>query len=150
MLTHHELAWTIANQEQSRLGEAREIFNAVLGDRRRVLGVEHLRTLTTLHELAWISAQEGKWDQAETAYRELLDLRVRVLGEDHPDTMVIRHELAWILARRGRTAEAESRYSDVLDQRRRILGEEHPDTRATQEAREELRRGRIIDARHLA
>ena len=150
LLTRHELAWTIANQEQSRLGEAREIFDAVLGDRRRVLGVEHPRTLTTLHELAWISAQEGKWDQAETAYRELLDLRVRVLGEDHPDTMVIRHELAWILARRGRTAEAESRYSDVLDQRRRILGEEHPDTRATQEAREELRRGRIIDARHLA
>ena len=150
LLTRHELAWAIANQERSRLGEAREIFDAVLSDRRRVLGAEHLRTLTTLHELAWISAQEGKWDQAETAYRELLDLRVRVLGEDHPDTMVIRHELAWIAARRGRTAEAESRYSDVLDQRRRILGEEHPDTRATQEAREELRRGRIIDARHLA
>ena len=149
LLTRHELAWAIANQERSRLGEAREIFDAVLSDRRRVLGVEHPRTLTTLHELAWVSAQEGKWEQAETAYRELLVLRVRVLGEDHPDTMVIRHELAWIAARRGRTAEAESRYSDVLDQRRRILGEDHPDTLATQRAREELRRGRIIDARHL-
>jgi tetratricopeptide (TPR) repeat protein len=150
LLTRHELAWAIANQERSRLGEAREIFDAVLSDRRRVLGAEHPRTLTTLHELAWISAQEGQWEQAETAYRELLVLRVRVLGEDHPDTMVIRHELAWIAARRGQTAEAESRYTDVLDQRRRILGEEHPDTRATQRAREELHRGRIIDARHLA
>jgi tetratricopeptide (TPR) repeat protein len=150
LLTRHELAWAIANQERSRLGEAREIFDTVLGDRRRVLGAEHPRTLTTLHELAWISAQDGKWEQAETAYRELLDLRGRVLGEDHQDTMVIRHELAWIAARRGRTADAESRYSDVLDQRRRILGEEHPDTLATQDAQEELRRGRIIDARHLA
>ena len=150
LLTRHELAWAIANQEQSRLGEAREIFDAVLSDRRRVLGVEHPRTLATLHELAWISAQEGNLEQAETAYRELLVLRARVLGEDHPDTMVTRHELAWIAARRGRTAEAESRYSDVLDQRRRVLGQEHPDTLATQKAREELRRGRIIHARHLA
>jgi tetratricopeptide (TPR) repeat protein len=150
LLTRHELAWAIANQERSRLGEAREIFDAVLSDRRRVLGTEHPRTLTTLHELAWISAQEGQWEQAETAYRELLVLRVRVLGDDHPDTMVIRHELAWIAARHGRTAEAESRYTDVLDQRRRILGDKHPDTLATQGAREELRHGRIIDARHLA
>ena len=150
LLTRHELAWAIANQERSRLGEAREIFDAVLSDRRRVLGAEHPRTLTTLHELAWISAQQGQWERTETAYRELLVLRVRILGEDHPDTMVIRHELAWIAARRGRIAEAESRYTDVLDQRRRILGEEHPDTLATQRAREELHRGRIIDARHLA
>lgn len=150
LLTRHELAWAIANQERSRLSEARAIFEMVLSDRRRVLGTEHPRTLTTLHELAWVSAREGQWEQAETAYRELLVLRGRVLGEDHPDTMVIRHELAWIAARRGRTAEAESRYTDVLDQRRRILGEEHPDTLATQSAREELRRGRIIDARHLA
>jgi tetratricopeptide (TPR) repeat protein len=150
LLTRHELAWAIANQERSRLGEAREIFDAVLSDRRRVLGTEHPRTLTTLHELAWISAREGQWEQAETAYRDLLVLRVRVLGEDHPDTMVIRHELAWIAARRGRTAEAHSRYTDVLDQRRRILGEEHPDTLATRRAGEELHRGRIIDARHLA
>jgi tetratricopeptide (TPR) repeat protein len=150
LLTRHELAWAIANQERSRLGEAREIFDAVLSDRHRVLGAEHPRTLTTLHELAWISAREGQWEQAETAYRELLTLRARVLGEDHPDTMVVLHELAWIAARRGRTAEAESRYTDVLDQRRRILGEEHPDTLVTRRAREELRRGRIIDARHLA
>jgi hypothetical protein len=150
LLTRHELGWAIANQQRSRLGEAREILDAVLSDRRRVLGAEHPRTLTTVHELAWISAQEGHWEQAETAYCVLLDLRVRILGEDHPDTMVIRHELAWIAARRGRTAEAESRYTDVLDQRRRILGEEHPDTLSTQTAREELRRGRIIDARHLA
>jgi hypothetical protein len=150
LLTRHELAWAIANQEPSRLGEAREILGAVLSDRRRVLGAEHPRTLTTVHELAWISAQEGQWEQAETAYGELLVLRVRVLGEDHPETMVIRHELAWIAARRGRTTEADSRYTDVLDQRRRILGDEHPDTLATLRAREELRHGRIIDARHLA
>jgi tetratricopeptide (TPR) repeat protein len=150
LLARHELAWAIANQKRSRLGEAQEIFDAVLSDRRRVLGVEHPRTLTTLHELAWISAREGQWEQAETAYRELLVLRERVLGDDHPDTMVIRHELAWIAAGRGRTAEAESSYSEVLDQRRRILGEEHPDTLTTQRAQEELRRGRIVDARHLA
>lgn len=150
LMTRHELAWAIANQGRSRLGEAREILDAVLGDRRRVLGAEHPRTLATLHELAWITAQEGKWEQAKIAYDELLALRARVLGEDHPDTMVTRHEIAWIAACCGRTDDAESGYSDVLDQRRRILGEDHPDTRATKKALEELRRGRITDARHLA
>ena len=150
MLTRHELAWAIANQDRHRLGEAQEIFRTVLTDRRRVLGAEHPRTLTTLHELAWITARQGKWRMAETAYRKVLVLRVRVLGEDHPDTMVTRHELAWIAARRGRTAEAESRYSDVMDRRRRILGDDHPHTLATRRALEELRRGRIVDARHLA
>lgn len=150
MLTRHELAWAIANQDRHRLSEAREIFRTVLTDRRRVLGAGHPRTLTTLHELAWITARQGKWRRAETAYRKVLVLRVQVLGEDHPDTMVIRHELAWVAARRGRTAEAESRYSDVLNRRRRILGDDHPHTLATRRALEELRRGQIIDARHLA
>lgn len=149
MLTRHELAWAIANQGPGRLGEAREMLEAVLSDRRRVLGAEHHRTLTTLHELAWITAQEGRWEEAETAYLDLLGLCLRKLGEDHQVTMVLRHELAWITAHRGRTGEAESRYRDVLAQRRRTLGAKHPETRATETALEELRGGRIIDARHL-
>ena len=149
-LTRHELAWVIANQDQNRLGEAREIFRTVLTDRRRILGAEHPRTVTTLHELAWITARQGQWEQAEDDYRKLLDLRLRTLPEDHPETLLTRHELAWIAARRGRIPEAVSRYSDVLDHRRRALGEDHPQTLATQEALEELRRGRIINARHLA
>ena len=150
MLTRHELAWVIANQGRDRLGEAREIFRTVLADRRRVLGAEHPRTLTTLHELAWIAARQRRWKKAETAYRKLLVLRLQILGEDHPETILTRHELAWIAARRGRIPEAEARYSSALNQRRRILGEDHPQTLATQKALEELRRGRIVDADHLA
>ena len=149
-LTRHELAWAIANQDQNRLDEAREIFRTVLTDRRRVLGAEHPRTLTTLHELAWITARQGKWKKAETAYRKLFAQRLLILGKDHPDTILTRHELAWITARRGRIPEAETRYSNVLNHRRRILGEDHPQTLATQKALEELRCGRIVDALHLA
>ena len=149
-MTRHELAWVIANQDQDRLGEAREIFLKVLADRRGILHAEHPRILTTLHELAWVTARQGKWEQAEADYRELLDLRRQILPEDHPETLLTRHELAWIAARRGRIPEAESSYSDVLDQRRRTLGEDHPHTLATEEALEALRHGRIIDARHLA
>jgi len=150
MLTRHELAWVIANQGRDRLDEASEIFRTVLADRRRVLGAEHPRTLTTLHELAWVAARQGRWKKAETAYRKLLVLRLQILGEDHPETILTRHELAWITARRGRIPEAEARYSSALNQRRRILGEDHPQTLATQKALEELRRGRIVDADHLA
>jgi len=149
-LTRHELAWVIANQDRNRLGEAGEIFRRVLTDRCQILGAEHPRTLTTLHELAWTAARQGKWEEAEADYRNLLVLRLRILGKDHPDTILTCHELAWIAARRGRILEAESRYSDVLDHRRRILGEDHPQTLATQKALEDLRRGRITDAQHLA
>ena len=149
-LTRHELAWVIANRDQNRLGEAHEIFHKVLTDRRRILGAEHPRTLTTRHELAWVAARQGKWEQADADYRELLVLRRRILGEDHPETLLTRHELAWIDACRGRIPEAESGYSDVLEHRRRTLGEDHPQTLATQKALEQIRRGRIIDARHLA
>ncbi|MEV7099666.1 tetratricopeptide repeat protein [Amycolatopsis sp. NPDC051045] len=146
LITRHELGWAIANQ--GRLDEARAVLRAVLEDRLRVLGPAHQRTLGTQHELAWITAREGEWAQAETGYRSLLDLRARLLGTDHPETLVVRHELAWIAARRGRTAEAEAGYRDVLDRRRRVLGEDHPETRATAVALEELRHGRIVDARH--
>ncbi|WP_326950884.1 tetratricopeptide repeat protein [Amycolatopsis sp. NBC_01307] len=146
LITRHELGWAIANQ--GRLDEARAVLRAVLEDRLRVLGPSHQRTLGTRHELAWILAREGRWAQAETGYRDLLDLRAQLLGADHPETLVIRHELAWIAAHRGRTAEAEAGYRDVLDRRRRVLGEDHPETRATVVALEELRHGRIVDARH--
>ncbi|QKV80393.1 tetratricopeptide repeat protein [Amycolatopsis sp. Hca4] len=146
LITRHELGWAIANQ--GRLDEAQAVLRAVLEDRMRVLGPTHQRTLGTQHELAWITAKEGKWAQAETGYRDLLDLRAQLLGADHPETLVIRHELAWIAAGRGQPVEAEAGYRDVLDRRRRVLGEDHPDTRATAVALEELRHGRIVDARH--
>ncbi|EOD70219.1 tetratricopeptide repeat protein [Amycolatopsis vancoresmycina] len=146
LITRHELGWAIANQ--GRLDEARAVLGTVLEDRLRVLGPTHQRTLGTRHELAWITATEGNWAQAETGYRDLLGLRAQFLGADHPETLVIRHELAWIAARRGRTAEAEAGYRDVLARRRRVLGEDHPETRATAMALEELRQGRIVDARH--
>ena len=148
LITRHELGWAIANQD--RLDEADQVFRAVLSDRLLVLGPEHQRTLATRHELAWITARQGEWAEAETEYRRLLDLRLELFGEDHPDTLLTRHELAWIAARQGRIAEAEAGYADALNRRRRVLGEDHPQTRATWEALEELRHGRIVDARHLA
>lgn len=150
LMTRHELGWAIANRDDGRLGEASEILEAVFADRRRVLGAEHPRTLTTMHELAWITARQGRWAAAETAYEELLVLCRRVLGDAHAETLVASSELAWVAARQGRSAEAESRYASVLDDCRRILGGDHPQTLATQRALDELRRGRIVDAQHLA
>jgi hypothetical protein len=54
------------------------------------------------------------------------------------------------VARQGRPTEAKSLYERALAGRRRTLGDDHPDTQTTQLALDELRQGRIIDARHLA
>lgn len=104
-MARHELAWTIANQDRNRLGEAREIFRAVLTDRRRVLGPEHPRTLTTLHELAWIAACRGETAEAESSYSTVLNQRRRILGEDHPETLATQKALEEL--RCGRTVDAQ-------------------------------------------
>jgi tetratricopeptide (TPR) repeat protein len=147
LTTRHELAFAIARQ--GRLDEALAAFRDVLRDRRRVLGDDHSQTLQTQHELAWITAKQGKWAQAEAMYRHLLSLR-QVFEPDHPCVLLTLHELAWTIARQGRRADAESLYRHVLEQRDQTLGEDHPDTQTTRRALNELERGRIADADHLA
>ncbi|WP_436759239.1 tetratricopeptide repeat protein [Streptosporangium sp. V21-05] len=147
LTTRHELAHAIARQ--GRLDEARPAFEDVLRDRRRVLRDDHPQTLQTEHEIAWITAKQGRWAEAEAMYRHLLSLR-RTLETDHPQTLLTLHELAWTIARQGRWTEAESLYRRVVERRCRTLGDDHPDTEATRRALNELLRGRIADADHLA
>lgn len=148
LTTRHELAWVIANQD--RLEEAHTAFREVLQDRQRLLGGDHPQTLATCHELAWITARQGRWAEAETIYRHVLDLRRQILETDHPDTLLTAHELAWTTARQGRLREARSLYERVLERRRRTMGDDHPETQTTRQALDELRHGRIVDARHMA
>jgi tetratricopeptide (TPR) repeat protein len=124
----HELAWQVA---QRRPEEAEQMYHDGIASRRRLLGDEHPDTLMSRHELAWVTAVQGRWADAEVEYREVLDARSRVLGADHPDTLTTRHELAWAIANQGRGDEAEPVLREVLGARRRRLGNEHCRTLAT-------------------
>jgi NB-ARC domain/Tetratricopeptide repeat len=62
-------------------------YHDVLAATLRVLGPDHLDTLTTRHQIALEMAARGDHAAAEAEYRDVLAARLRVLGPNHPDTL---------------------------------------------------------------
>ena len=89
---------------------------------------EHPDTLHSMHDLALLYQNQGRYDEAEPLYVKSLELRRRMLSEEHPDTLQSMHNLAMVYENQGHYDEAESLYVKTLELRRRALGEEHPDT----------------------
>jgi len=62
--------------------------------RRRVLGVEHPSTLTSMRKLASMYEKQIKWKEAEELEMQVIETSLRVLGTDHPDTLASMTKLA--------------------------------------------------------
>ena len=111
-----------------RFGEAIELFEQVLDERKRLLGADYPDTLTTRSNLASVYYSVGRFGEAIDAWEELLLDCQRVLGADHPVTLDVRNNLAVVYESVGRFAEAIELFEQVLDERERVLGADHPDT----------------------
>jgi len=59
----------------------------VMETRKRVLGEEHLYTLTSMGNLASTYRNQGRWKEAEELDVQVMETRKRVLGEEHPSTL---------------------------------------------------------------
>ena len=105
----------------------RLLDHAVTTD-RRVLGADHIATLTAVNALANVYWFQGNYSQAEPLYLEVIDRRSRVLGEEHPDTLRAQDDLASLYAQQKRFDEAERLVQRTLEVQRRLFGQEHPDT----------------------
>ena len=55
--------------------------------RKRVLGVEHPSTLTSIANLASTYWNQDRWKEAEGLEVQVMETRKRVLGIEHPDTL---------------------------------------------------------------
>ncbi|RYP69598.1 hypothetical protein DL770_008204 [Monosporascus sp. CRB-9-2] len=62
---------------------------------KKLLGEDHLDTLTSMNNLASTYSKQGRWKEAEELGVRTLKTRKRVLGEDHPDTLISMHNLTW-------------------------------------------------------
>ena len=62
--------------------------------RKRVLGAEHLDTLSSMANLASTYRNQGRWKEAEELEVQVKDTRKRVLGAEHPDTLTSMNNLA--------------------------------------------------------
>ena len=67
--------------------------------RQKVLGPEHLDTLTNMNNLALVLSEQGKYMEAEQMHQQELGLRQKVLGSKHPSTLASVNILASLLSR---------------------------------------------------
>ncbi len=116
-------------EEQIRYGEAQPLLQQALAIRKRVLGLEHPDTATSLNNLAFLYARQGNYPAAEPLYEQALAIRKRVLGLEHPDTASSLNNLAGLYESQGNYPAAEPLYEQALAICQRVLGEEHPTTK---------------------
>jgi hypothetical protein len=125
-----DLAWKYAKSLRSdgRYREAEAPFEEVLQTRKRVLGVEHPDTLTSMANLASTYRNQGRWKEAEELEVQVMETSLRVLGAEHPDTLTSMANLASTYRNQGRWKEAEELQAQELQLCLKVLGEGHPDT----------------------
>ncbi len=110
---------------QGRYREAEPWMSGAVEQLVRSAGERDARTLTALHNLAWLQGRLGENDAAVETYREVVRLGEMIHGPNDPDLLVSRDSLAVALRRQGSLDEAESIFSDVLARRLELLGEPH-------------------------
>jgi serine/threonine protein kinase/tetratricopeptide (TPR) repeat protein len=108
--------------------EAERHLSAAVKIHTRLLGTEHISTLTSMNNLALVFEDQDRFAEAEQLHLESLEISRRLLGAEHPDTLSSMHNLAVVYNSQGRHAEAEALNLETLEIRQRVLGPEHPDT----------------------
>jgi hypothetical protein len=75
--------------------EAGELFLQVIESRKKVLGQEHLDTLTSMGNLAATYLKQERWKEAEKLFVPVMETRKKIVGQKHPSTSI------WSLPERG-------------------------------------------------
>ncbi|RDW59079.1 hypothetical protein BP5796_12003 [Coleophoma crateriformis] len=125
-----DLLWRYGKclHEDGRWNEAEAIVTEVLGIYKRVLGVDHPNTLTSMALLASTYRNQGRWDAAEELDVQVLETSKKKLGADHPDTLTSMANLASTYRNQGRWDAAEELEVQVLETSKKKLGADHPNT----------------------
>jgi eukaryotic-like serine/threonine-protein kinase len=108
--------------------DARKQLERALAVRRRVLGVEHPKTLLTMMHIGTLDIRQGQYAEAEALFSQTLEIQRRVLGPEHADTLLSMSGLANVHRARGKFPQAEALHSQILEIRQRVLGPEQPET----------------------
>ncbi|CUA73241.1 Nephrocystin-3 [Xenopus laevis] [Rhizoctonia solani] len=96
--------------------------------RKKQLGEDHPRTLTSMGSLAVVYKKQGKTAMAKKLQVIALVAQRRILGDKHPDTLKTMHELGWTHYTQRQYSDAEKLLTTVVTAREEILEQNHPDT----------------------
>ena len=125
----HLRSWSVGQLRRAAdLSSAIKIGTEVLADCLRILGPDHLETLTARNDLGVALRAAGQLDEATPILEQNLADRQRVLGPDHPQTLVSQNSLAFAYRDAGRLADSIDLFEQTLIDRERVLGPDHPET----------------------
>jgi len=120
------LASTFWNQGRWR--EAEELEVQVMETRKRVLGVEHPSTLTSMANLESTYRNQGRWEEAEELEVQVMETRKKVLGKEQSRHAYQHEQPCLHLERQGRSVEVLKLMEECVQMQTRILGIDHPHT----------------------
>jgi hypothetical protein len=109
--------------------------DAVIDTDMRLLGAEHLLTLSAKAARADLLLMRGDAEHARSVQEQVLAARKRLLGAEHADTLRSKTALAHTLLQMQELEAARSLLEAVLHAHLRRLGPDHPET---SKAREQL------------
>lgn len=106
--------------------EAEKLYHEVLSSRRKVLGEKHADTMVALGNLAHVTRNLGRNEEAEALQSRTVKLNEENFGRDHPNTLAATHNLAltWYYALK-RCDEETSLMKEVVEMGMDVLGDEH-------------------------
>jgi len=111
--------------------EARKQLERALELGRRTLGTDNPATLTALHDLGLVAAEDGRYGEAEALDRQALDAQRRVLGPKNLETLRSMSNLALAYMEEGKFADAEKLYLQTLAIEKEVLGSGNSDRVST-------------------
>jgi serine/threonine-protein kinase len=101
---------------------AKQTYERALTIDRDILGNDHPRVASHLHNLAIVAQNMGDLKRAESLYREAIDSEERAFGDQHPETAAAQGNYALLLEREGRLTEAEPLLRNALDVALKVWG----------------------------
>ena len=116
--------------EKGKYEEAKVFWLTALEGRRRILGEEHMNTLTSLMNMGIILKNMKDYEGALDYYQQALRMQEKVLGKTHPGTLMTIMNMG-ITYKDGFKdfVKAEEMYRLALDGYEKSLGTQHVDTK---------------------
>ena len=134
-----------------RYNEALEINKQIYILRKKVLGADHLDTLTSMNNISLSYMLHGMWAEAEEMNTQSLTAQKKLLGKKHILTMESTADWALIYINQDKLEEAETLLEQLLKVQKKVLGEEHRATVRSMDILVDLFRdqNRLIEAEKL-
>ena len=111
--------------------EAQALFQRVLAEQERSLGMDHPSTFDTVHNMANVYESQGEYTKALEWYQRVLAGKEKSLGKDHPSTLITVNNMAIVYQRQGEYTKALEWYQRALAGKEKSLGMDHPSTLST-------------------